>query len=391
MSLIEDLTEPQLRARRSVKWEVAPDGVLPAWVAETDYALCPEIGEALQRAVRDGVLGYPATGSASEAGFPGLPEALASFATQAWGWEADPARTILVGDVMAGIRLVLETLCEKAPVVVPTPAYPPFLDVAQLTGRQMVPVPLDPDSPVAVLDLERVDAALGAGARTVLLCNPHNPWGRTFSRFELEGLRDVVTRHGARVVSDEIHAPLVLPGAEHVPYLTLDGTAEHAVAVLSASKAWNVPGLKCAQVVTGTAADAAALTAVPLVANHGVSSLGIVANTAAYTSGGRWLEALVERLDAQRALLTRCLAALLPDARMRPLEATYLTWVDARAYGLEHPAAVALERGHVMVNEGTTFGEGGAGHVRVNIATSAERLEEVVRRLAAAWTTPHVR
>jgi cysteine-S-conjugate beta-lyase len=386
VAVIEDLTETQLRARRSLKWQLAPDGVLPAWVAEADYRLCPQIEEALQRAVRDGVVGYPATGAGAGAErVTGLAEDLAAYTTQAWGWEADPARTILVGDVMAGIRLVLETLCEDAPVVVPTPAYPPFLQVAQLTGRQTVPVPLDPDSPVAVMDLERVDGALAAGARTVLLCNPHNPWGRAFSRFELEGLRDVVTRHGARVISDEIHAPLVLPGVEHVPYLALDGTAEHAITVISASKAWNVPGLKCAQVVTGSAEAASALAGVPLVANHGVSSLGIVASSAAYSSGGAWLQALITRLAEQRSLLGEQVAEMLPEARMRPLEATYLAWIDARAYGFEQPAEVALERARVMVNEGTTFGDGGAGHVRLNIATSPERLREVVRRLCVAW------
>lgn len=376
--MIEDLTEQQLRARRSVKWDAAEPDVLPAWVAETDYGLCPPVEQALLRAVRDGVRGYPFDADRS------LPVALAAFGTQAWGWEVDPARTLVVGDVMAGVRLVLETLCDKAPVVVPTPAYPPFLDVAQLTGRELVAVPLDADSPVAVIDLERVDAALAAGARTVLLCNPHNPWGRTFSRFELEGLRDVVTRHGARVIADEIHAPVVLPGAEHVPYLALEGTSQHATTVLSASKAWDVPGLKCAQVVSGNAADAGALAGVPLVANHGVSPLGIVANTAAYDEGVAWLAALVDRLDQQRKLLSERLSALLPDAVMRPLEATYLAWLDLRAYGHAKPAEVALRRGRVMVNEGTSFGDGGAGHVRLNIATSPERLDDAVRRLATA-------
>lgn len=379
--MIEDLADAQCRARRSVKWDVADPDVLPAWVAEMDYALCPQITEPLERAVRDGAVGYPPPDRMT-----GLAEALTRFASERWGWEVDPGRTLIVGDVMAGIRLVLETLCDNAPVVVPTPAYMPFLDVAQLTGREMVAVPLDPDAEVATLDLDRIDAALAAGARTVLLCQPHNPWGRCFTKTELEALRDVVTRHGARVISDEIHAPLVLPGAQHVPYLSLEGTQDHAVTVLSASKAWNIPGLKCAQVVSGSAAAAKALASVPLVANHGTSPLGIVANVAAYTSGVEWLTALLDRLDTQRTMLAEEVASHLPLARMRPLEATYLAWVDARAYGFDAPAAVALRRGRVMVNEGTTFGAGGAGHVRVNIATSPERLTEVVRRLALGWT-----
>lgn len=382
MTPLADLSDAQLRARRTVKWTV-PDDVLPVWVAETDFALAPEVAEGVARALRDESTGYAPADSAT-----GLPEAVVAHAATAWAWDVSPARVVLTGDVMAGVLLILNTLCDNAPVVVPTPAYPPFLEVVPLSGRQRVDVPLDPASPTACLDLDRIDEALAAGARTVLLCQPHNPWGRVFSRAELEGLRDVVTRHGARVISDEIHAPLVLPGATHVPYLAVEGTADHGVAVLSASKAWNVPGLKCAQVVTGSEVDADALRAVPLIANHGVSTLGIAANLAAWSAGGPWLLSLLERLDDNRALVRELVAEHLPRTRARSLEATYLAWLDTRAYGHDDPAAVALERGRVMVNEGTSFGAGGTGGVRLNIATSPQRLSEAVRRLAAAWEHP---
>ena len=186
-----------------------------------------------------------------------------------------------------------------------------------LTGRTLVPLPLSPDGP-AVLDLDRLDAALAAGARTVLLCQPHNPWGRVFTRGELEGLRDVVVRHGARVISDEVHAPLVLKGATHVPYATLDGTAAHTSTVLSAAKAWNLPGLRCAQVVTGTPADAGILRALPLVAVHGPSPLGVVGALAAYREGTPWLEELLRRLDGNRTLFAELVAELLPQVRHAP-------------------------------------------------------------------------
>jgi cystathionine beta-lyase len=286
---------------------------------------------------------------------------------------------------MAGIALALDVLCEPGPVVVPTPAYMPFLDVAQLTGRERVDLPLDPDAPHAAVDLDRLDALLAAGARTLLLCQPHNPWGRAFTRAELEGVRDVVLRHGARVVSDEIHAPLVLDGAQHVPYLSLEGTADHAVAVLSASKAFNTPGLKCAQVLAPGRDDARALRSVPLVRNSGMSPLGAVAARAAYDEGEPWLDALRRRLSEQRDLFAALVAEQLPLARLRRQEATYLAWLDARAHGLEDPAGEALRTGRVQVNAGPTFGAGGDGHVRVNLATSPDRLREVVRRLALAW------
>ncbi len=376
--MIVDLTDEQARRTLPLKWGQAPPGVLPAWVAEMDYALAPPVHEAVTRAVADGITGYP--GSGRDVG-----EALAGFAQRQWGWGLDPSRVVLVGDVMAGIGLALDTLCDPGPVVVPTPAYMPFLDVAQMTGRERVDLPLDPDDEHATLDLDRLDALLAAGARTVLLSQPHNPWGRVFTRAELEGVRDVVLRHGARVISDEIHAPLVLEGAEQVPYLSVEGTADHAVTVLAASKAFNTAGLKCAQVVAPGRDDARALSQVPLVRNCGLSPLGAVAARAAYEHGEAWLDALRRRLSAQRDLFEQLLAAELPLARARRQEATYLAWVDARAYGQADPAERALRDGAVWVNAGPMFGPGNEGHVRVNLATSPERLREIVRRLATAW------
>jgi cystathionine beta-lyase len=248
------------------------------------------------------------------------------------------------------------------------------------------------------LDLDRIDAALAAGARTVLLANPHNPTGRCLSRAELEGLRDVVLRHGARVISDEIHAPLVLPGAVHLPYATLEGTAEHTTSLIAASKAWNLPGLKCAQLIPGSAADAATLAAVPPVANHGVSPLGVIATIAAYTSGREWLDGLVEELTSRRAQLGDLLKAHLPglaelsgaELSGRGPEGTYLAWLDARGTRLADPAAEALSRAKVLVNHGSTFAPKGFqrydGFVRLNFGTSAERLERVVQALSSAWS-----
>jgi cystathionine beta-lyase len=188
------------------------------------------------------------------------------------------------------------------------------------------------------------------------------------------------------VVSDEIHAPLVLPGARHTSYLEIEGTHDHAVAIVAASKAFNTAGLRCAQLLVPSARDRAALAAVPMARNDSWSPLGVVAGIAAYADGDAWLDSLVERLDQLRTRLGEELAAHLPKARMRPWEATYLVWLDARAYGHEDPAAVALERGRVRLGPGHDYHPGLGGHVRLNAATSPERLGEIVGRLAAAWT-----
>jgi cystathionine beta-lyase len=279
--------------------------------------------------------------------------------------------------VVTGLRLVLDTLCPPGPVVVPVPCYPPFRTVVELAGREAAYVELDPDAAEATLDLEAVEQAFREGARTFLLCSPHNPWGRVFTRAELEALRDLARQYDATVVADEIHAPLTLPGAEFVPYLSVD---PEAVLVTSHSKTFGTPGLKCAQVL---ARDLDPLRALPIEVMHGHSTLGVLAGTAAWRDCDLWLHTLRNRLDVLREDLAELLAAHLPEAGMRPLEATYLAWLDLRAYGVEDPSAAAAEHG-VLVAPGHDYHPGLAGHVRLNLATSAARLEQVVQRLAQA-------
>ena len=314
-----------------------------------------------------------------------LGEAYAAFALRHFGVGLPADRVVPTADVTVGVRIALEVLSERAPMVLPVPAYDPQHGLAQLTGLEQWDLPVDPDGDSYVVDLDALDRLFARGARTLLLTQPHNPGGHVHTRAELEGIRDVVTKHGGRVVSDEIHGPLVLPGAEHVPYLSLEGTADHAVAVVAASKAFNIPGLKCAQILTGDDATRDRLVGVPMAQNDSWGSLGVVASVAAYTDGDPWLAALVERLDQQRSLLGDLLAEHLPQARMRPLEATYLAWLDLRAYGHDDPAAAILEGG-VRVSGGDMYWPGLTGHVRLNIATSPERLTEIVRRMAGALT-----
>lgn len=376
---IHDLTDDELRRAMVLKWGTVDADVLPAWVAETDYALAPPVAQALQRCLADGTTGYP-----PHSVHPQLGEAYAGFAARHYGQQVDPGQVIPTCDVTAGVRIALDVLSEDAPVVLPTPAYHPQFGVIPLTGREVWALPVAPEAPTAMFDLDRLDDLLSRGARTLLLTQPHNPLGHVYSRAELEAISAVVTRHGARVVSDEIHAPLVLPGAEHVPYLSLPGAGEHAVAVLAASKAFNIAGLKCAQIVTDDPATRDRLLAIPAAANDSWSPLGEIAAIAAYAESDAWLAALIGRLDSQRTLLGSLLESELPGARMRPLLATYLAWLDLRAYGVDDPAEAALARGRVHLERGDRYQAGLPGHVRLNIATSSARLTEIVRRLAVS-------
>jgi len=371
-----DIGDVDLRRAGSAKWTYCGDDELPAWVAEMDVRPCPAIQDAIRDAVERGTYGYPPLDTRPA----GLPQALAAFARDRYAWTVDEAMVVPCGDVMSGVRFAVETLCEPAPVVVPVPSYRPLLDVVALTGRTLVTVSaLDADRR---LDVGAIDAAFAAGARTLLLCPPHNPLGRVWSRAELEALRDVVLRHGARVISDEIHAPLVLHGARHVPYALLEGTAGHVTTVTSASKAWNIPGVKCAQIITGTAADRAALAAAPHVANHGLGSLGIAATVAAYTTGRPWLDAVVEELARRRDELAVLLAERLPQVGWTPPEGTYLGWLEVPGEG---DPALRARAARVLVSRGPEFGPGFERFTRLVFATSTERLRRIIDRLANAW------
>ena len=374
-----DVSDEQMRATGLIKWNFQPAEVLPAWVAEMDCKPCPPVHEAIRMAVARGTFGYAQFDSVN-----GLPEATARFVYDRFGQTIDPSMVIGCADVMAGVGLALEHLCEPGAVVVPTPAYPPFLGIVPLLRFEMKTVDCVINNGRYELDLAGIESALAAGARTVLLCQPHNPLGRMFSVEELEGLRDVVLKHGARVISDEIHAPITLAGTTHVPYASIAGTADHVTTIVAASKAFNIPGLKCAQVIAGNEADRDKLRSLHYVANHGVTPLGIAATVAAYTWGGPWLDSLLMHLDEQLALTSELLAQRLPQISWIPPEATYLGWLDVRGTGIADPAAAA-RAGGVELSIGADFGADYAGFARLNFATSPERLERVIDRLAVAW------
>ncbi len=373
----------ELRAAGSLKWtRFAP--ALGAWVAEMDWGTAPAVTAALHAAVDAGLLGYLPDGPAAE-----MAAECATFLERRYGWTLPAEWISPLPDVLAGLQAAIEHFTPPgSPVVLPTPAYMPFLTLPGVLGREVVQVPLVPGPDGRpTYDLAGLDRAFAAGGRLLVHCNPHNPLGRVFTEAEQLAVADVVARHGARVFSDEIHAPLVHPGAVHRPYAALSPlTAAHAVTATSASKAWNLPGLKAAQLLLSDEADAAHWARVGGVIAHGTSTLGVVANTAAYRDGEAWLAEVLGALDANRRLLADLLAEHLPRVRHTPPEGTYLAWLDCRALGVEgRVGELLLERAGVAVVDGTACGAAGAGHVRVNLATPAPVLREVVERMAAVF------
>ena len=362
-----------------MKWRTYPADVLPLWVAEMDVPLAEPVVTAVNQALEAGDTGYPA-GTA-------YAEALAGFADKRWGWGGLAVeRTAIVPDVMLGVVEMLRLVTGHGdPVVVNSPVYPPFFQFVEHMDRQVLEAPLGADLRIDFGTLEATfqQAVVGGRRAAYLLCSPHNPNGTVHTAEELAAVAALADRYGVRVVADEIHAPLTAAGVDFVPYLSVPG-AQSGLSLMSASKAWNLAGLKAAVAIAGPEA-AADLARLPEEVSHGPSHVGVIAHTAALRDGTAWLDALLAGLEDNRRLLTDLLARHLPALTHRPGEGTYFAWLDCRTLGLgDDPAEVFLERGRVALNSGIPFGTGGAGYVRLNLATSPEVLSEGVRRMAAA-------
>jgi cysteine-S-conjugate beta-lyase len=368
-----------LRKRRSAKWQTYPADVLPLTVAEMDFALAPPVADALREAVGSSDTGYALAA-------PGLGRALAGFAARRWHWDIDPASVTAVTDVGVGVVELLRLLARPGEaVVISPPVYPPFFDWVPEARARPLEVPLAHGAAGWRLDLAALEAAFATHPAAYVLCNPHNPVGRVHTPDELAALVRLARIYQVTLVSDEIHGPLVLPGATFTPLLTVPGAAGVAVSVLSASKAWNLAGLKCAAVVTAAPRLAAVAARLPPDTRWRVGHLGVLAAVAAFTGGAPWLDQLLATLDHRRALLADLLRERLPMVTWHPPEASFLAWLDCAALGPDDQAReLFLDRGHVALEPGLRFGAAGAGHARLNFATSTDILDQATARMAAA-------
>ncbi len=368
-----DVPLADLRSRTSEKWRHYPDDVLPLFVAEMDVHLPPAVADVLTAAVAHGDTGY-GEGRA-------YPEAFAGFAARRWGWHPPAGEVRVVPNVMAGVVEVVRLLTEPgAAVVINPPVYPPFVSFVRHAGRRVAPAPLDPGGRLDLDRLATTFAQVGPGS-AFLLCHPHNPTGTLHTADELAAAGDLARQHGVQVVADEIHAPLVLDG-RFVPTTTV---VPEAVALHSASKAFNLAGLPAALAVPGPAAGGALARLSPLVGTE-VGHVAALAQTAAYRDGDTWLDGLLTALRANVTLLGSLLAEHVPQARWTPPQATYLAWLDLRRAVPDgtDPARLLLQAARVALNPGPTFGDQGAGHARLNLATSPAVLTEALRRIGAA-------
>ena len=370
-----------LRARRTNKWhKFAPD-VLPAWVADMDFGVAPAITAALTRLTQNQEYGYAARDGVLAAAFSRRMQ-------RRFDWHTDPDDAFPIGDlVQASFSSVMAFSEPGDAVLLQLPSYPPFMRAIEDTGRRLIANPMRDDGTRWLLDLGAFEAAPDPRTRVLIFCHPQNPTGRAYSRAELEAVAAFAIRHDLIVVSDEIHADIVYPGNTHIPLAALnDDIAARTITITSATKSFNIPALRCAVMHFGAPALKERFFArIPsrLLGSPGVT--GVDATVAAWDDGQPWLDEILAQLKANRDWLAQTLSAELPGVAMRVPEATYLAWLDCRA--LELPCSAGqffLDNAKIGLNFGETFGPNYAGFARLNFASPAPVLRQIVGRMADA-------
>jgi cystathionine beta-lyase len=379
MTGFDDIDVDDLRRRRTAKWTEFGPGILPAATAEMDFPIAEPIRRALLDCIERGEFGYAIRDTTEMA------QVCARYFEAAYQWRVAAEQVCFVPDVLDGAMAALEIVSVPGGrVVVPTPAFPPLLEVIEVVGRRPCQVPMVSQGDKWSLNLTGIERALARGADTVLLCNPHNPTGRVFTSAELSALAEVVRKHGARVVADEVHAPLTYPPHAHLPYAALSpSTASQAITLMSASKGWNIAGLKCAQLILTNTDDLQRWRERSPFSVGGVTPMAIAATCAAYRNSASWRRRVVDYLAGNRRLVTTLLADL-PGIGCNFPEGTYFSWINCRGLGVPEPARFFREQAGVGLSDGAAYGPGGQGYVRLNFAASRALLERMVRSMAKA-------
>lgn len=377
--------------RTSIKWDRFSPEILPLFVAEMDFAVAPEIRSALIERVEASDIGYVNDAAP-------LARAFADFALDRWGWQIRLPHVHLTTDVATCVVEALRLLRpEPGRLAISTPVYPGFFEMFQEVPHEIVELPLregGAEGTPGGLDLEAIERAFsgadgsgidGSGIDAYVLCNPHNPHGIAFTEAELRTLARLAAAHDVVVISDEIHAPLTHHGVEFVPFAPI-AAAEGALAVTatSASKGWNLAGAKCAMLIAADDRANDELKNLPPEVLTRTSILGVHAGIAAFTHGREWLDRTVAQVEANDALLASLIDEHLPGVRYTRPRAGYLAWLDVREAGLGDRAHHRILReAKVALGNGTHFGEGGEGHVRLNLACAPDTIREAVRRIAS--------
>ncbi|MGD9058417.1 MAG: PatB family C-S lyase [Desulfobacterales bacterium] len=365
------------RNTASVKWDKYKDrDIIPLWVADMDFCSPPAVIEALQQRIAHGVFGYTVA-----------PESLKTIVVEKlaadFSWSIQPEWLVWLPGVVTGFNVACRAVGEdNDDVMTAVPVYPYFLSAPQNSRRRLIKVPLQETNNHWTLDFDLLEKAITPNTRVFILCNPHNPVGRVFSRDELNSLAAICEKHDMVICSDEIHCDLILDSEMiHIPTATLDAAiAERTITLMSPSKTFNLPGLGCAfAVISEKKLRRRFINAMAGIVPH-VNALGYAAAEAAYRDCADWHAALLEYLRDNRDTVARAIADM-PRLSMAPVEATYLAWIDLRTADLPDPVRFFEDAG-VGLQDGIEFG--GPGFVRLNFGCQRPLLHEALDRMKKA-------
>jgi cystathionine beta-lyase len=381
-----DLPESVLRSRRNSKWNAYGPDILPAFVAEMDFAVAEPIQDAVRRAVAAGDYGYPQyRGGKAE---PRVAEAFVARMEKRFGWKADVSLVQVVADLVQGTFAPILAFSEPGDgVILQVPAYPPFHEAINTTKRELVGFTMRDEGTRHAFDIAEISGRIGRKTRILILCNPQNPTGRVFGRAELFALAQLAIKNDLVVIADEIHSDLVYDGRKHIPFATLGAEiAARTVTISSATKSFNIPGLRCGVMHFGTPELRQRFAqTIPSRLLGGCSGLGIDATVAAWTSCDEWLDAVVAHLTKARDRVIEVIHAELPQVRCHAPEGTYLAWLDFRELHLEVPAFQFFhDHARVALSAGENFHPDYAQFARLNFATSMEILDRILERIVGA-------
>ncbi len=379
---LDGLQIEKLRRRRGRKWAEVDADVIPAWIADLDFEIAAPIREALERLLRDGDVGYQLPATRDE-----IATVFADRMRTRFDWAVEPSEVRLVSDVVQGIETALLLYSPEGDgIVVQTPVYPPFLSAVGGCRRRLVESPLRLSADGWEMDLDHLRANIDGGTKVLLLCNPHNPTGRCFSRAELEALAEIVLEQDLLVIADEIHQDMVYSETWHTPFASLSpAIAWRTITLTSATKAFNIAGLCCAVMHIGNKNIRADFDDLPSHVLGRLSVTGTAALHAAWTQGDSWSQQVVPYLQANRDALHGYIGEHLPGIGHASPEATSFAWLDCRELELEPtPAEFFLREARVRLNPGSDYGDPGEGFVRLNFGTSKPILDEILDRMHRA-------
>ena len=384
-----DVKAPDLASllqHKSEKWTGFARDVLPLPVAEMDFPVADPIKKLLHEMVDASDLGYLGN-------IPEMGTSFAHFAQERWNWKVDPLQVRIGTDVGVAVVEILRVIAKPGDkVLVNSPVYQNFYNWLEETGMEKVDVPFtrtgsdEGSNNPWELNWPAIESAYASGIKVHMICSPHNPLGRIYTKEELLRIVGLAKKYNVIIISDEIHAPLTYKDSVFIPTLALGPDAESVcITVTAASKGWNIAGLKCAIIITQNEEMKEKMTHLPFALHYRASLPGAYASAIAFKEGGVWLDSVIEILNQNRYLIQDLLATTLPSVTYHIPQNGYLAWLDLTALNLgDDPGATLIERGKVAFNSGHFYAPQTSQYVRLNFATSSEIITEAIHRIRKA-------